>query len=349
MNRLVQLTILLLLLVTGCKTQSDNTDLLRNKIEQILSDKNAVVGVSIIGNNGKDTLSLHGNRRFPMQSVFKFHIALTALSEIDEGKLSLDQKIAIGKDELLPQDFWSPLRDENPNGGIFTIERLIQYSVSHSDNTACDLLIRLIGTPKTVEEYIKKCGLSDIQITFNEEEMQAKWENMFQNWTTPKAASETLKMFYENRNGLLSKESYDFFWKTNLETTTGTNRIKGQLPEGTRVAHKTGWSGTNKETGITAAVNNIGIVFLPNGEYFIISVFVSESKEDFDTNEKIIADIAKVTYEFYAAPIYEDVKAGWYESATGGNFMNGLQAGCSFKKSDLPLSITVNNSHRYEK
>jgi beta-lactamase class A/beta-lactamase class A VEB len=217
-----------------------------------------------------------------MQSVFKFHIALAVLSEIDKGKFSLDQKIEIIKDELLPEDFWSPLRDENPNGGTFTIERLIQYSVSHSDNTACDVLISLIGTPKTVEEYIKKSGINDIQITFNEEDMQAKWENMFQNWTTPKAASETLKLFYENKNNLLSKSSYDFFWKTNKV-----------------VAHKTGWSGTNKETGITAAVNNIGIVFLPNGEYFIISVFVSESKEDFDTNEKIIADIAKATYDFY--------------------------------------------------
>jgi beta-lactamase class A len=301
MNRLFQLTVLILLLVTSCKTQSDKTDQLRNKIEKILSDKNAVVGVSIIGNNVKDTLSLHGDRRFPMQSVFKFHIALAVLSEIDKGKLSLDQEIEIGKNELLPEDFWSPLRDENPNGGIFTIEKLIQYSVSNSDNTACDILIRLIGTPKTVEEYIKKSGINDIQITFNEEEMQAKWENMFQNWTTPKAASETLKLFYENNSNLLSKTSYDFFWKTNKETTTGKNRIRGQLPEETVVAHKTGWSGTNKETGITAAVNNVGIVFLPNGEYLIISVFVSESKENFDTNEKIIADIAKATYDFYTA------------------------------------------------
>lgn len=301
MNRLLQLTLLLLLLlfVTSCKTQYNKTDLLRNKIEQILSDKNAVVGVSIIGNNGKDTLSLNGDKRFPMQSVFKFHIALAVLSEIDKGKLSLDQKIQISEDELLPEDFWSPLRDENPYGGTFTIEKLIQYTVSHSDNTACDVLIRLIGTPKSVEEYIKKSGINDIQITFNEEDMQAKWENMFQNWTTPKAASETLKLFYENKNNLLSKNSYDFFWKTNKETTTGKNRIRGQLPNETIVAHKTGWSGTNKETGITAAVNNIGIVFLPNGQYFIISVFVSESKENFDMNEKIIAEIAKATYDFY--------------------------------------------------
>lgn len=299
MTKFIKLSALLLLFVISCKTPTNKTDLLRKKIEQIVSGKNAVVGVSIIGNDGKDTLSLHGDKHFPMQSVFKFHIALAVLSEIDKGKLSLDQKIAISKDELLPKDFWSPLRDENPNGGSFTIKELIQYSVSHSDNTACDILIRLIGKPKTVEEYIKKSGIQNIQITFNEEEMQAKWENMFQNWTTPKAASETLRLFYENKNNLLSEASYDFFWKTNKETTTGKNRIKGQLPEETIVAHKTGWSGTNKETGITAAVNNIGIVFLPNGEYFVISVFVSDSMESFDTNEKIIADIAKATYDFY--------------------------------------------------
>lgn len=300
MTQLFQLTALLFSFIAiSCQTSHNKIDLLRSKIEQIVSDKNAVVGVSIMGNNGKDTLSLHGDRRFPMQSVFKFHIALSVLSEVDKGNLSLDQEIVIGKNDLLPEDFWSPLRDENPDGGSFTIERLIQYSVSHSDNTACDVLIRLIGTPKTVEEYFKKNGIQDIQITFNEEDMQAKWDNMFQNWTTPKAASETLKMFYENKTNLLSKSSYDFFWKTNIETTTGANRIKGQLPPGTIVAHKTGWSGTNKETGITAAVNNIGIVFLPNNEYFIISIFVSESKENFDTNEKIIADISKATYDFY--------------------------------------------------
>jgi len=268
MARQFQWSTLLLLLITSCQS-SNNTDVLRSKIEQIIKDKNAVVGVSIIGTNGKDSVSLNGDWRFPMQSVFKFHIALAVLSEVDKGNFSLDQKIVISKDDLLPEDFWSPLRDENPNGGSFTIEKLIQYSVSQSDNIACDVLIRLIGTPKKVEEYFKKNNIQDIQITFNEEDMQAKWENMFQNWTTPKAATETLKKFYENKNNLLSKSSYDFFWKT------------------------------NKETGITAAVNNIGIVFLPNGEYFIISVFVTESKENFETNEKIISDIAKATYDFY--------------------------------------------------
>ncbi len=300
MNTIFQLTALILLFINFV-TAAEKTDSLKKEIERIVSDKNAVVGVCIIGYNGKGIISINGDRRFPMQSVFKFHIALAVLSEVDKGNLSLDQKIFIGKDDLLPDNFWSPLRDENPNGGTFTVAELIRYSVSQSDNTACDVLIRLIGTPKTVEDYFKKNNIRDIQITYNEEQMQSEWRNMFQNWTTPNAASETIKLFYENKNNLLSKISYDFFWKTNIETTTGKNRIKGQLPEGTVVAHKTGWSGTNKETGITAAVNDIGIVFLPKGEYFIISVFVTDSKEDLDTNEKIIADIAKAAYDFYIA------------------------------------------------
>jgi beta-lactamase class A len=300
--KLLSITLLCLFLASGCTPTPDRTAALRKQIQEIIAQKKAIVGVSILGQDGLDSLSFFGDQHFPMQSVFKFHIALAVLAEIDKGALSLEQEITIAKEELLPEDFWSPLRDDYPNGGTFTIRQLIQYSVSHSDNTACDVLIRLIGTPKTVEEYIKKSGVANIQITYNEEDMQAQWENMFQNWTTPKAATETLRLFYENSNGLMSPSSHAFFWQTNKETTTGKKRIRGGLPAETVVAHKTGWSGTNKETGITAAVNNIGIVFLPNGEHFYISVFVSESKEDFDTNEKIIADIAKAAYDHFTAP-----------------------------------------------
>ncbi len=288
----------LLFLLISFKMTTEETDLLKKDIEQIVSDKDAVVGVSIIANNGKDTISLNGDKHFPMQSVFKFHIALAVLAEVDKGNLSLDQKVEVQKNELLP-GLWSPLRDENPNGGSFSVARLIKYAVSQSDNVASDVLIRLIGTPKTVEEYFKKNNIEDIAIHFNEEKMQSNWDNQFQNWTTPDAASEALKIFYDQDSKLLSKNNYEFIWKTMKETTTGKNRLKGQLPEGTVVAHKTGWSGTHKETGITAAVNNIGIVFMPNGEHFFISVFVTESTENFETNEKIISDIAKATYDFY--------------------------------------------------
>jgi beta-lactamase class A len=281
----------------SCRHSTQQTETLKEQILQIIASKKATVGVSIIGSEGKDTLSIHGERHFSLQSVFKFHIAAAVLSEIDKGKLSLDQIVVVKKEEMLP-DLWSPLREENPEGGSFTIARLIQYAVSQSDNVACDVLIRLIGTPQTVEDYIRSIGIEDISIKINEEVMQAKWENMFQNWTTPKAASEMLQKFYNKDLKLLSETSHNFLWTTMKETSTGQGRLKGLLPTGTVVAHKTGSSGTNEE-GLSAATNDIGIVFLPNGAHFVISVFVTDSKENDETNEQIIAEIGKVAYDYF--------------------------------------------------
>lgn len=294
MTKLFQL---IALLFVGYQLSAQKTDVLRQKLQQIVSDKDAIVGVSIIADKGKDTISLHGDTHCPLQSVFKFHIALAVLSQIDKGKWSLNQKITVQKQELLP-DLWSPLRDDNPDGGSFTIAKLIQYAICQSDNVACDVLMRLLGSPKAVEDYVKQQGIKDIAIKYNEEDMQSNWDNMFQNWTTPKAASETLQKFYDKNAKRLSNKSYKFLWKTMKETVTGVDRLKGLLPKGAIVMHKTGTSGTSKE-GLTPAINDIGIVFLPNGQHFIISVFVTESKENNATNEKIIAEIAKAAWDYY--------------------------------------------------
>jgi len=287
----------MLLFFNSCQTFAQTTDSLRNKIQQIISTKNAIVGVSIVGNDGKDSVSLNSEKHYPMQSVFKLHIALAVLAQIDKGKFSLNQKIAIQKKDLLPT-LYSPLRDDYPNGASLPISKIIEYTVSTSDNVGCEVLLRLIGGPKAVEAYFIKNNIKDVSIKVNEEEQQANWDLQFQNWTTPNAANETLSKFYLNRNKLLSKKSSDFIWKVMRETETGANRIKGLLAKGTIVAHKTGSSGTNKE-GITAAVNDIGIVFLPNGKYFFISVFVSNSKENTATNEKIIADISRAAWDYF--------------------------------------------------
>ena len=295
MKKQLQLTTLFFLIIHG-QILAQTSHLLKEKILQIVAAKNAVVGVSIYGNGGKDTVSLHGDRHFPLQSVFKFHIALAVLAQIDKGRFSLDQKIEIHKKELLP-NLWSPLREENPHGGSFSIAKLIKYAVSQSDNVACDALLRLVGGPHVVEEYFKKNHIKDIAIRLNEEDSQANWDLMFRNWTTPKAANETLMKFYYN-NKLLSTNSHNFIWSVMKGTETGVNRLRGSLPKQTIVAHKTGSSGTNKE-GITEAVNDIGIVFLPNGNYFFISVFVTNSKESESVNEKIIADIAKAAWDYF--------------------------------------------------
>jgi beta-lactamase class A len=293
-----QITSLLFLFIFF-HASAQTINLLRKKINEIVSAKIAIVGVSIIGNNEKDTLSINGEKHFPLQSVFKFHIALTVLSQIDEGKFSFDQEIKIEKKDLLP-GLYSPLRDAYPNGATLTISKILEYTVSKSDNVGCDALLRLIGGPKVVEDFFIKNNFKNVSIKINEEVQQNNWDRQFENWTTPKAASELLAAFYYNKKKLLSKKSYDFILKVMKEKETGEHRLRGGLPKETIVAHKTGSSGTNKQ-GLTAAVNDIGIVFLPNGQHFFISVFVTASKENADTNEKIIADIAKETWDYFSS------------------------------------------------
>jgi beta-lactamase class A/beta-lactamase class A VEB len=287
-----------MLLIALTPGYSQEIEALRLKVEDIIVFKNAVVGVAINGSEIKDTLSINGQIHFPMQSVFKFPIALTVLSEIDKGNLSFDQKIEIKKSELLP-GLWSPIREKYPEGGTLTLAEILKYTVALSDNAGCDVLLKLLGGPSAVENYFSSLSFKDFSVKINEKTMQDNWDLQFLNWTTPKEANRILATFYENKNGLLSQESHDFVWNVMKGTKTGKDRLRGQLPKETVVAHKTGWSGAHKETGITAAVNNIGIIFLPNGEYFTISVFVTESSESLETNERLIADISKATWDYF--------------------------------------------------
>ncbi len=285
-------------LTVSIQGYSQKIEMLRQRIDRIVTTKKAVVGVAINGMKANDSLSFNGQRHFPMQSVFKFPIALTVLSEIDKGNFSLDQKIDIKKDELLP-DLWSPIQKNYPEGATLTIAKIIEYTVALSDNVGCDILLKLIGGTQAVENYFLSLGFKDFAVKINEETMQNNWDLQFLNWTTPKEANEILATFYKNRNGLLSIENYDFIWDIMKGTETGKERLRGQLPEETIVAHKTGWSGKHKETGVTAAINDIGIIFLPNKKYFSMSVFITESLEDFETNEKIISDISKAAWDYF--------------------------------------------------
>lgn len=271
-------------------------NLLRQQIEQVLLTKKATVGVAVFGFEKGDTLSVNNQIHYPLQSVFKFHIALAVLDKVDRGELLLNQTILVKKSDLLP-DTWSPMRDDYPEGNVqLTIAKIIEYTIAQSDNNGCDILLRLIGGAEIVSNYIHKIGLKDFAIQVNEEEMHREWNVQFLNWTTPTSTIDLLRKFHTGN--ILSKESYDFLWKTMVETKTGEKRIKGKLPAGTIVAHKTGTSDTNEE-GITAAINDVGIVTLPTGENIAISVFVSNSKESQEVNENIIADISKLVWDWF--------------------------------------------------
>ena len=158
--------IILLIIISSLQSYVANAQMgvLRNKIEQITKGKNAKVGVAVLDLKGKDTLTINGTGHFPMQSVFKFHLALAVLNQVDKGKFSLNQKIFVKKSELKP-NWWSPLRDKYPNGDVnLPLSELLSFTVSQSDNNGCDILFKLLGGPKKVHDYIHSLGIKDVAI-----------------------------------------------------------------------------------------------------------------------------------------------------------------------------------------
>lgn len=288
-----KITLLFLLIVTFSFAQNS----LKKEILQITKGKNATVAVSVLDFEHNKSVHINGNKKLPMLSVFKFHIGLAVLNEVDHGRLSLGQKIFIKKSDLL-ENTWSPIREKFPNGNVeISLGELIKYTVAESDNNGCDILLRLISGTETVQKFIDSKGIRNFTIKFDEEQMHKGFKYMYLNVTTTNSANQLLKDFFDNK--IVSKTSTDFLMKTMLETSTGKNKIVALLPNSTPVAHKTGSSGKN-EKGLTIAENDIGIVMPPDGKKYAISVFVSDSMESAETNTKMIADISKIVFEYFS-------------------------------------------------
>lgn len=286
-----KITILLFLISTFTFAQKAE---MRKEISKITEGKKATVAVSVLGidfplkyNNE------NAEKKLPMQSVFKYHIALAVLDLVDQGKLSLDQKIFIKKSDLL-KNTWSPLREKHPEGNFeISLGETMKWMVSESDNNCTDIILKLIGGTKTVQDFMDSKGVKDFQIKYNEDEMHKILDRQYENFTTTNSLSILLKNF--SKGNILSNFSTSFLYKIMVETSTGKNRLIAGLPKGTIIAHRTGTSFT--ENGLTAATNDAGIVTLPNGKQYAVCVFVSNSKEDEKTNEKIISNISKVVFD----------------------------------------------------
>jgi beta-lactamase class A len=282
----------LICILSGLNTFAQSTSL-KSKIDLIAKDAKGTVAVSVVNFETRNTFAYNGTLHLPMQSVMKFPIAITILHEIDEGKFTLDQLIPITKADL-PKTY-SPLRDKYPEGGVaISIRALLSYMVSLSDNDACDIFLKTLGGTEKVNAYTHSLGVKNIAIKASEFEMAQAWDVQFTNWCDAEAMTQLLDLAF--RPDFLSKANHAYLWKIMQETSTGPNQIKGLLPAGAIVAHKTGRSDTN-EQGITAATNDVGIITLPNGKHLIIAVFVSNSSASLTIRESVIARIAKAAFD----------------------------------------------------
>ena len=258
----------------------------------------AVIGVSAIHLESGKRLSVRNTERFPMGSVYKFPIALAVLRRVDMGTLSLDQTVTIEPKDFSPG--WSPLRDRANNRAIvLSVGELLRHMVSISDNTASDALLELVGGPPAVTARMAELGFSAIRIDRSEKQMAAdlgkdggpeRYAIDARDTSTPDAMAELLVAFWNKRDGL-TPASHALLVRLMSESQTGARRIKGAVPAGSTVAHKTGT--------MPGTTNDVALITLPNGEHVALAIFTKASKRD--VTEEAEDDIRAITRQVLGA------------------------------------------------
>src|SRR5271168_1343685 len=266
---------------------------LQQQVSVIASDARGKVSAACSLPDSALNCDLNPRAHPPMQSVFKLPLAIAALHLVEQREFSLDQPIRfLASDRILPHTH-SPLQDKYPQAGVdVPLRELLRLTVAFSDNAAADLTMRSIGGPAVVDSYIHSLGITGFHLENNEHDLARDVTVQYRNWFEPAAAVQLLRQI-SDRSPLTAEHTRMLLDWMGV-SPTGPDRIKGQLPSGTVVMHKTGSSGT--ENGVAFATNDIGLITLADGRRLAIAVFVTDSKAVEATRDAVIARIAKAAY-----------------------------------------------------
>lgn len=264
-------------------------------------------GIAVLSVDDGWSIEERGQEYFPQQSVSKLWVAMTVLDQVDSGKLRLDQLVHIGRDDLTL--FHQPIRARVlANGSVDeTVLSLLEQSVTTSDCTANDSLLRTVGGPEAVRAFIARKGLGAIRFGDGERKLQSKiagleWKqeysiaNNFEvaraklpldlrraalnrylsdpyDGASPMAVVNALARL--SKIELLSPESTRLLLSLLERTSSGPNRLKAGVPADWRFGHKTG---TGQELGGQATgYNDIGIMIAPDGRRYALAVLIGDT------------------------------------------------------------------------
>jgi len=268
--------------------------------------------------------------RIPLLSVVKLPVAIVVLDGVEHGRWSLDTPITLLPGDMHPR---GELGDRYPRGGgPVLLHRLLKLMITRSENSAADALMRLVGGPGAVTEWLERHGIQDVRVDRTERGLGDDWYGLPSGADTlgsaedirevraqvPQAVHDSAAqaMLLDPRDtgtaegcvhllerlwhgDLLSAAMTDTLKSLMARCETGKDRLPGLLPKGTPVARKTGTGGT--AAGITVAINDIGVMTLPNGDNVAIAVLVGEPRGRPDRAERLIARIARTVYDAWSA------------------------------------------------
>lgn len=248
----------------------------------------ATVGVAAVDLDSGRTFNVRAEERFPMGSVYKLPIGIAVLKAVDRGELTLAREVTIQ-----PSDFAagrSPIRDAAHGKAVtLTVAKLLDATVSDSDNTAADALQTLLGR--------RGMSLDGIRVDRTEKEIAADiaahgvaaYNADERDTATPAAIVALLRQLYRREEGL-SSASHDLLMKT-LTESRNPRRMILKLPAGVTLAHKTGQ--------MPGVLNDVGIITSLDGKHHIaIAIFTKNARVDADAPRvQAIAEIARRVYE----------------------------------------------------
>lgn len=257
-------------------------------IAGMLEGKPAEVGVAWIADGRAHAVNNAGGH--PLMSVFKTHVAIAALRQMQRSGIPTDTLITVKAGDMLEGTYSPMLRLYGKRGFTIRLDSLLHYSVALSDNNACDIIIRLAGGIEAVDAEMRAIGLADFSLTETEASMKADPMRSYNNRSTPLSVAELFRKLYED--GILSEPYATLLKGILLSTSTGPDKMAAALGPGMTLAHKTG-TGFTLDDGTMTADNDAGAITLPDGRRIYAAVLVKDSKLGPAENARLIREITK--------------------------------------------------------
>lgn len=225
-------------------------------------------------------IQYRANERFPLCSTFKFMIVSAVLKQSMISDDLLDQHITFTEEKLIP---WSPITEKRTAEGMSVLE-LCAAALQHSDNTAANLLIRLLDGPEAVTRFARSIGDDAFRLDRWEPELNSAIPGDLRDTTTPAAMEKSLQRLA--LGDILApelREQLQIWLKGN---TTGKASIQAGVPKGWIVGDKTG-------SGSYGSTNDIAVLWPPQGAPVIVAIYFTQNEKDAPARRDVLAAATK--------------------------------------------------------
>jgi beta-lactamase class A len=219
--------------------------------------------------------------RFPMCSVFKFLAAGAILKRVDEGAEHLNRRIEFGASDLLE---YAPVAKEHVKDGALTLGDACAAAVQWGDNTAANIVLKVLGGPAAVTAFIRSAGDQVTRLDNIEPGLNMVLPGEVHDTTTATSMVGLLNSVVLGK--VLSAESRSRLQGWMLDAKVGEHRLPAGVPAGWRIAHKTGtWDDQT---------NDVGVIWPPNRAPIIVAALYCRAGTRQKQRENVLAEVARI-------------------------------------------------------